>query len=157
MIGNASAADFKERHPDAVVGRISGDSYLPHTDNLSHIFLTGGLADPSPHPYFEDGRLELIYCKYCPGDNGKFHWHDAITEYQIVISGAYGVREAASGKTTWFGPGDVSAIPPGVCIERLIDADTITIAVKVPSVPGDKIHCAECARACHSRQESFRE
>jgi len=157
MTGKRPATDFKERHPKTPIGRISGDTYLPYTDNLSHVFLTGNLQAPSPHPHFCDDRLELIYCKYRPGDNGVFHWHDAITEYQIVISGAFGVREAASGCVTWFGPGDVSLIPAGVCIERLIKTETTTVAVKVPSVPGDKIHCSDCVRSCQSRQKPYKE
>lgn len=152
-----AAADPDHAHPGDAVGRIAAGDYLPHAAALRHVFLTGDLSAASPHPFFRDGRVELVYCQYRPGDNGAFHWHRNITEYQIVLTGAFGVREAATGNVTWFRAGDVSTTPPGVCVERLIDEATTTVALKVPSLPGDKIHCAECRRACDFRQAAFEE
>jgi hypothetical protein len=144
-----------QTHPPARVGRIGRGSYHPFAADMRHVFLTGDLKGPSPHPYFQDGRVEFIYCEYQPGDDGAFHWHRDITEYQIVISGRFGFREASDGCTTWFEPGDVSMTPPGVCVERRIEEPTVTIALKVPSLPGDKVYCVNCARACEFRQNEF--
>jgi hypothetical protein len=142
-------------HPAARVGRIDGESYRPLAADLRHVFLTGDLRQQSCHPFFRDSRVEFIYCQYRPGDNGAFHWHSDITEYQIVVSGRFGFREAQGGEISWFGPGDVSMTPAGVCVERLIEEPTVTVALKVPSIPGDKVFCRHCGRECSFRRQDF--
>jgi len=132
--------------------RINKLEYEKYASSLQHIFLTGNLQQESLHPFFYDDRVELIYCHYQPGDDGSFHWHEAITEYQIVISGAFGVQLADTEEKEWFLPGDVSRIRSGMCVKRIIETETITIAIKVPSIPGDKVQCESCNRNCRSRQ-----
>lgn len=137
--------------------KISREQYSPHLSALQHLFLVGDLRKPTPHPFVRDDRLELILCEYGAGDDGLFHLHEAVTEYEYVLEGRIGYTDAATGRTEWFDTGDFSIITAGTCVKRLVPVPARTLAVKVPSVPGDKIHCAECNRsACPSRQEAAR-
>ena len=147
--------DLHRSHPSETVSRIARDDYFLHSRELQHVFLTGDLRKSTPHPFFRDERVEFIYCDYQAGDDGEFHWHHDITEYQIVVSGAFGHLDAASGETVWCGAGDVSTTPAGICTKRIIRDDTVTIALKIPSIPGDKVFCADCARVCDYRQQEF--
>jgi hypothetical protein len=129
--------------------RIDRAEYEPFAD-LRHLFLVGNLQRPNPHPFVCDERLELIVCYYQPGDDGVRHWHQEVTEYEIVLEGEVGHFEVATGETHWFAPGDVRILPPGVCVERRIRTAARTVAIKVPS-SAEKIHCSECPRECAHR------
>ena len=138
-----------ERPVDGAVGRIGRDEYEPFA-GLRHLFLVGDLQQPNPHPFVRDKRLELIVCYYQPGDDGLRHWHEQVTEYEIVVEGEIGHFEIATGETHWFGPGDVRVLSPGVCVERRVRTAARTVAIKVPS-NAEKIHCAQCQRECAFR------
>lgn len=129
--------------------RIARTEYEPFTA-LKHLFLVGDLQRENPHPFVRDSRLELIVCFYQPGDNGLPHWHAEVTEYELVLEGEIGHRDSATGETHWFGPGDLRALPPGDCVQRLVRTATRTVAIKVPS-SAEKIHCAACPRQCAVR------
>jgi quercetin dioxygenase-like cupin family protein len=135
--------------------RIARGEYEPFAD-LQHLFLVGDLKRPNPHPFVRDPRLELILCYYQPGDDGLHHWHREVTEYELVLEGEVGHFEVATGETHWFEPGDVSILPPGVCVQRRIRSAARTVAIKVPS-RAEKVHCADCSRECASRVAPFRE
>lgn len=139
-------------HPGEAVAKIEALSY---EGAGQHVFLTGDLQKVAPNPFFQDRRVEFIVCNYDAGDDGTFHWHDSVTEYQMVLYGRVGLKEAATGSVYWYGPGDFSCVPAGVCVQRLVPVSTRTVALKVPSVPGDKFHCADCARACDYRVSAF--
>lgn len=131
--------------------RISFEEYRDHLAPLQHLFLVGDLRKPTPHPFFRDARLELILCTYEAGDDGLFHWHDEVTEYEIILEGRVGYQHVSDGRTEWFEPGDMSVIPQRACVRRLVPMKSRTIAVKVPSRPADKIHCDKCKRECTFR------
>jgi len=131
------------------VKRIARAEYESAAD-LKHLFLVGNLQRPTPHPFVRDSRLEVILCYYQPGDDGLFHWHREVTEYEVVVEGEVGHRDAATGEIHWFGPGDVRALAPGVCCQRVIRQQARTVAIKVPS-SSEKVHCAQCDRECPSR------
>lgn len=133
-------------------GRIPFASYGPHLEKLQHLFLVGDLRLPTPHPFFRDSRVEMILATYEAGDDGQFHWHREVTEYEMVLEGKIGYRHASDGRTIWFGPGDLSLVAEQECVRRLVPAISRTLAVKVPSRPGDKIHCGQCGRDCAFRQ-----
>lgn len=138
------------------VNRIGKHEYVNAFPELKHVFLVGNLQKPCPHPFIRDERLELIVCSYLPGDDGLLHWHRNITEYELVIEGEIGVFEVESGETHWFTAWDLIVIPAGKCVQRIVRRATKTVTVKVPS-SADKVHCAQCSRACWRRVESYRE
>ena len=132
--------------------RIARAEYEPFTD-LRHLFLVGDLQRPNPHAFVRDRRLEVILCFYQPGDDGLPHWHADVTEYEIVLEGEVGHVDSATGETHWFSPGDLRVLPPGVCVKRVVRRPARTVAIKVPS-SAEKVHCAECPRACAARLEA---
>jgi mannose-6-phosphate isomerase-like protein (cupin superfamily) len=141
-----------ERVAGSSVVAIGSEEYEPAFDQMQHVFLAGDLKKPCPNPFFRDARLEVIACKYKAGDDGRFHWHSAITEYEYVLEGSVTYVEAATGEARRFHAGDFATVPAGVCVRRLIDEACRTLAVKVPS--GDeKVHCRECDRECERRVE----
>jgi hypothetical protein len=62
--------------------------------------------------------------------------------------------EAATGEARRYGKGDLTAVPAGVCVRRVIDEPCRTLAIKVPS-SDEKIHCRHCERICERRVEKF--
>ncbi len=139
-----------ERTVTTQVGRIGAEEYGAF-ESLQHLFLVGNLQKSNAHPFFRDARVELIVCFYAAGDDGTFHWHRNITEYEIVLEGTVGYLEAATGITRWFSQGDCSMVPAGVCVKRVIPVRSRTLAIKVPS-SAQKIGCQDCTRDCPSRQ-----
>lgn len=142
-------------HPAQQVGRIAQEDYA-HA-GLAHVFLTGDLKKPAPHPFIRDPRAELVVCTYGANDDGLLHWHEAVDEYQIVLEGKLGFLQAATGDTQWFAEGDISHVPAGVCVRRLVPEGARTITIKVPSRPNDKVFCASCNRPCDFREAVFQE
>jgi mannose-6-phosphate isomerase-like protein (cupin superfamily) len=141
-----------ERAVGSSVVSIAASEYEPAFAQMQHVFLAGDLKKPCPNPFFRDTRLEVIACKYHAGDDGLFHWHPAITEYEYVLEGSVTYVDAATGAAQRFRAGDFTTVPAGVCVRRLIDEPSRTLAVKVPS-GDDKIHCRECDRECERRVE----
>ncbi len=140
---------------DKGIIRIAAGEYAPFQE-LQHLFLVGDLKRPNPHPFVRDKRIELILCFYQAGDGGEFHWHGEVTEYEVVLEGRIAYIEAANGATLWFGPGDCSVIPPGLCVKRVVQERSRTVAIKVPS-SAEKVHCRSCRRQCISRIEQCEE
>jgi mannose-6-phosphate isomerase-like protein (cupin superfamily) len=143
-----------ERPVSSGVASIEAAEYQPYFDRMQHLFLVGDLQLPCPHPFFRDARVEVIACQYAAGGHGRFHWHPAITEYEMVLEGQVSYVDAATGQARIYRAGDFATVPAGVCVKRLIDEPCRTLAIKVPS-GNEKIHCRECARECEQRVESF--
>ncbi len=129
---------------------IERDSYESARDGIRHLFLVGDLKRDPPHPFLRDGRVEVILCTYGPGDDGEFHWHPKVTEYEYVIRGEIGTLDVLAGVTRWSGQGDLIIVPQGACVRRLVRMPVQTLAVKVPSDSG-KIECGRCQRQCTFR------
>ena len=137
------------------INQILRSEYADHAKELDHIFLTGNLQRTPPHPYFHDPRVEVIYCNYEAGDKkGEFHWHSEITEFEFVIRGKIGYREAESKETKWFGPGDFLTVPKHTCIQRIVVEKSETLTVKVAS-KNYKIRCDHCDRKCTDRLKAY--
>jgi mannose-6-phosphate isomerase-like protein (cupin superfamily) len=130
---------------------IRADEYRAAFAGDPHVFLVGDLRKPAAHPYWRDPRVELVLCRYEAGQDGEPHWHADVTEYELVLEGRIGYLHVASGETLWFEPGDLSAVPAGSCVKRSVPVASRTLAVKVPSRPGDKVLCHACARRCDHR------
>lgn len=137
-------------------GGIARVEYAEVAARLKHVFLVGDLARPSEHPFVREDRLELILCFYEAGDDGLPHWHRDVTEYEVVVEGSVGYLDVPTGETRWFAAGDLSVVPAGRCVKRLVPHPARTVAIKVPSRPGDKVHCRDCQRACPVRLEAYR-
>jgi len=145
-----------ERALGGRVTRIAAGEYEGAAEDQQHVFLVGNLEKPTTHPFVRDPRLEIIVCRYGPGDDGRYHWHPEVTEYELVTQGEVGYVEVSSGETRWFEAGDLSIIPPGVCTRRIARTGATTMAVKVPS-SAEKIHCSACPRECGHRLEPYDE
>src|SRR5438874_1134836 len=108
-----------ERVLTSDINAIRAAEYAPFSEQLQHLFLVGNLQQPCPHPFVRDQRLEIILCHYESGDQGRFHWHPGVTEYEFVIEGAVTYQSAANGQKNRFETGDLSIIPAGICVKRL--------------------------------------
>lgn len=144
-----------ERVSNSKLARINQEEYAPFSTELKHVFLVGDLQKPCPHPFIRDERVEIIFCDYLPGDHGRRHWHEIVTEYEFVVAGEVGIFEIRSGETHWFGAGDFIVVPAGECVQRLVRERTMTVAIKVPS-SAEKIHCDACARLCAYRVAAYK-
>lgn len=122
---------------------------------VAHAHLVGDLRRPAPHPFFRDDRVELIATFYQAGDDGAFHWHRRVTEYEMLLEGSVGYMDAADGSVTWMEPGDLHRVAQGRCVRRLVPAPSRTLAVKAPSAGDDKVHCPACDRTCCQRTHPF--
>jgi mannose-6-phosphate isomerase-like protein (cupin superfamily) len=116
-----------------------------------HVFLVGDLRRPALHPFWRDSRVEVVLCRYEPGDDGAPHWHADVTEYELVLEGRVGYVRSEDGETLWLSPGDLHTVPAGVCVQRLVATAARTLAVKVPARPADKVLCHDCVRRCERR------
>jgi len=126
--------------------------YKPHIEALKHIFLVGNLPRRPSYPFVNDPRLEIILCHYQAGDDGEYHWHRDITEYDLIIEGKIGYKNMEDGKTKWYEPGDLCVIEPGICVKRLVEKPSRSVTVKVPSLADDKIICDTCQRSCRFKK-----
>jgi uncharacterized cupin superfamily protein len=129
---------------------IARKEYQAYAGPLKHLYLVGNLQRPVPHPFFRETRAEIALCTLQPGDNGRFHWHPFVTEYEHILEGRLGYFSVAEGRETWFEAGDLISVPAGVCVRRLVREPVRTLTVKVPS-QDDKIHCERCDRICPHR------
>jgi len=145
-----------ERQVSNRVGRIDYSEYADLLSAIKHVYLVGDLQEPTPHPFMRDDRVEFVLCCYKAGDDGEYHWHPHVTEYEIVVEGEIGYFEVATGQLHWFHGGDVCIIPAGVCVKRLVLQPARTVAVKVPS-RNDKVYCAACPRECSCRVTPYQE
>lgn len=127
-------------------------AYAPFLDAARHIYLAGNFHMPLPYPFLREGRAEIILCVYQTGDDGVFHWHPHVSEYEFVIEGRIGYFVVEADKEEWFDMGDMLCIPPGLCVKRLVPCPAKTLTVKIPSLD-DKIHCCRCERDCPHRDQ----
>jgi hypothetical protein len=144
-----------ERTLRQVITKISKEEYSFMLEQANHVFLVGDLQQPCPHPFIRDQRFELIVCNYQKNDNGRYHWHEVVNEYEWVVEGEVGFFEVGIGHLHWFLSGDLLVIPAGICVQRRVRQPARTITIKVPS-NNEKIHCAQCIRPCSYRMEPYR-
>ena len=111
-----------ERRLAGDVVRIGGAEYAGALPADRHVFLVGNLQQPTTYPFIRDERVEVVLVSYRAGDDGRYHWHPDVTEYELVVEGEIGYFEVASGVTHWFGAGDFVAIPAGACVKRMVRA-----------------------------------
>jgi len=133
---------------------IRSDAYRPYAEEKKHVFVVGNLQRPVLHPFFRDERAEIILCFYQKGDDGQFHWHPEVTEYEYIIEGRIGYFSVAEGREHWFEAGDVVCVPARACVRRLVPTRVRALTVKLPS-KNDKISCRSCDRICAYRVEPY--
>jgi quercetin dioxygenase-like cupin family protein len=139
-----------DRFLDHRVVQIERAEYSEALSGLQHVFLVGNLQRPTPHPFLKDERVEVVLCYYHSGDDGLYHWHREVTEYEFMIEGEIGYFEVSTGQVRWFHSGDFVMIPAGVCVKRLVRRSAYALAVKIPSAD-EKVQCSECCRQCKWR------
>src|SRR5439155_462305 len=121
-----------ERRLAGDVVRIGGAEYAGALPADRHVFLVGNLQQPTTYPFIRDERVEVVLVSYRAGDDGRYHWHPDVTEYELVVEGEIGYFEVASGVTHWFAAGDFVAITAGACVKRMVRAPARGVTVKVP-------------------------
>jgi len=134
---------------------IARDAYAAALGPDKHVFLVGDLRKPTSYPFIAERRLELAICAYEAGDDGLPHWHESVTEYEVVVAGRIGYLDVAADVVVGAEPGDFLSVPAGVCVRRLVPERSSTVAVKVPS-SAQKTHCEACPRECRHRIDAFR-
>lgn len=75
---------------------------------------------------------EVAVKYYKVGDNEPLHHHRVATEITVVVSGS--VRMC----NRFWGTGDVIVLEPNDATSFEALADSVTVVVKLPSLPGDK-------------------
>ena len=115
--------------------RISFDEYRDHLAPLQHLFLVGDLQKPTP-PVFRDARLELILCTYEAGDDGLFHWHEEVTEYEIILEGRVGYQHVSDGRIEWFEPATCPLSRR--CVRAPLRADEIAHDCRQGAIPSGR-------------------
>lgn len=143
-----------ERRQGSGITSIGGAEYVAELPAEKHVFLVGDLRRPTTYPFLRDERVEIVRIAYQAGDDGRYHWHPAVTEYGLVLEGEIGYHEAATGDAHWFTAGDFFAIPAEVCVRRKIRGPAQGLTIKIPSI-ATKIHCEQCARECSVRTAPF--
>lgn len=129
--------------------------YDEYRTQLDHLFLTGDLQLPTPHPFFRRDDIEVILCTYQPGNIGEPHWHESVDELEMVLEGKLEYREAPSGRTFCFEAGDFVHVPKGTCVKRRVLTAARTLAMKLPS-DSSRVTCTECPRVCTYREAAYR-
>ena len=81
---------------------------------------------------FRSSACEVAIKHYAAGDSEAEHVHRIATEITAIVSG----RAMMCGKE-WTA-GDILTIDPGDATDFLALTDTVTVVVKLPSVPHDK-------------------
>jgi hypothetical protein len=75
---------------------------------------------------------EVACQRYEAGDTEPLHVHRVATEITLIASG----RARMNGRV--LGPGDILRLEPGDAADFVALEPTISVVVKLPSVPGDK-------------------
>lgn len=88
-----------------------------------------GAFAPTAH---HSTAAEVAVKQYRAGDTEARHEHRIATEVTLVVSG----RARMCGRD--LGPGDILVLPPGTATGFAALTDCVTVAVKTPSVLGDK-------------------
>ena len=100
-----------------------------HLENMVKGWFVGEFS-PTAHSI---NVCEVAVKKYRAGDFESLHYHEVATEITLVLSG----KVKMMGKT-WC-DGDIITISPGEATSFESITDSITVVVKTPSVPNDKI------------------
>ena len=79
-----------ERRLAGDVVRIGGAEYAGALPADRHVFLVGNLQQPTTYPFIRDERVEVVLVSYRAGDDGRYHWHPDVTEYELVVEGEIG-------------------------------------------------------------------
>jgi hypothetical protein len=151
---NITSAKMNKVADESNIGVIRAKQWRPYAKEFAHVFLAGNLQRPVPHPYFQRDDVEIICCDYAPGAHGLPHWHAQVDEFELVISGRVGYVETTTAALHWFDAGDLINIEHGICVTRVVEIPTQTIAIKLPS-SSEKVHCAQCDRSCRQRRTPF--
>lgn len=81
---------------------------------------------------FKTSGCEVACKHYKKGDVEDAHIHKIATELTLIVKGSAKING------TTYESGDIIVLEPGDAAGFHALKDTITVAVKVPSIPGDK-------------------
>jgi hypothetical protein len=99
---------------------------------LSESGARGWFIGNFPEAVVQTQDFEVCYQTNPPGNPMDDHYHQVITELQLVIRGRMIINNEE------FGPGDICILYPGEEYRSTYLEDTETVAVKWPSIPTDK-------------------
>ena len=89
-----------------------------------------GNFSPSLH---SNSYFEVCLKRYPKGSTEPSHYQKLATEYTVIISGTCRVG------TSEFGPNEIIEIEPGESAGFEALQDVVLVAIKVPSIPDDKV------------------
>lgn len=95
---------------------------------------TGGWFIGAFNPTLEaNPHAEVCLKRYAAGSTEPVHYQQVSTEYTLVVSGKCRIGGVE------LGPDDILCIPPGEPADFEAIDDVVLVAVKTPSISGDKV------------------
>jgi len=99
---------------------------------LSEAGARGWFIGDFPEAIIRTREFEVCWQENSAGNIDRPHLHKVITEVQLITQG----RMIINGEE--FGPGDIYVSEPGEEYHANYLEDTQVVAIKFPSIPGDK-------------------
>jgi hypothetical protein len=104
---------------------------------LSEAGARGWFIGDFPEAVIQTKNFEVCWQSNPAGRVDRPHMHKVITEVQLITVG----RMVINGEE--FGPGDIYVSEPGEEYRARYLEDTNVVAIKFPSIPGDKYYIDE--------------
>ena len=82
---------------------------------------------------FKTEDFEVAYVKHAKGDEWVKHYHNKLTEINLVLSGKVRINDEI------FVKGDIFVVEPKETVDPLFLENTELIVTKTPSITDDKI------------------
>lgn len=103
-------------------------------DKRSISEFTGGWFIGAFTPTLEHNpHAEVCLKRYSAGSREPLHYQRVATEYTLIISGRCRIGDFEAG------PDEIICIPPGEAADFEAIEDVVLVAVKTPSLAGDKV------------------
>jgi hypothetical protein len=100
--------------------------------NISQGGARGWFIGSFPEALVQTDDFEVCYQQDCQTYPQADHYHKVITEVQLIIRGRMIINDQE------FGPGDICVLNPGEEYRSQYLEPTDVVAIKFPSIPGDK-------------------
>lgn len=104
---------------------------------LSESGARGWFIGDFPEAVIKTKNFEVCYQCNKAGNQDTPHYHKIVTEVQLIIKGRIVINDIE------FGAGDIYVSDPGEHYRAYYLEDTEVVAIKFPSIPGDKYYIDE--------------
>lgn len=99
-------------------------------------YLVGSLFDEKGPRYSESVQFTGVRT-HLPGDKGRRHIHDEVTEYWLILSGSVILKIRGDPETITVPAGWFIAVFPGTAVGWKTEEGFSVIIIKTPSIPSD--------------------